>query len=182
MNNITSYIQNLLDNNYMQIITSVVTSCLIFLIVWYVNKLLHKFINKIAKKSNLDPSIITIFHNLVSIGMYVLGTFLILDNLDIQISSLLSFVGLLSVGAGLALQKIVGNIASGMFVLIYKPFVIGDYISCTHPNSKFEGKITDIDLRTTTVVYENNKILIPNQILYEAVITVAKPKIQNIKK
>ncbi len=174
MNHLLSFsdIKLMLISYNMFLVFGVISSCIILLIAWYSNKLLHGAITKISKRSNFDQSLISLLHNVASIGIYVAAGCLILENLNIQTRSLLGFVGLLSVGAGLALQKIIANIASGMFILTYKPFAIGNYISCSHPHATFEGKVTSIDLRTTKLVHGKNTILVPNQILYENVITI----------
>lgn len=172
MNNFLSDIKLLFISYNILIVYSIITSCIILFITWYANRLVRAAITQIAQRTHLNNSLSSLFLNTTAIGIYTLGAFLVLENMGVQASSLLRFVGLLSVGVGLALQKIIGNIAAGICILLYKPFAVGDTIHCNHAHFSFQGTITKIDLRTTTLIHDNKIILIPNQILYENVIVV----------
>jgi small conductance mechanosensitive channel len=173
MNDIIAHIKTILNNHSIHIIPATISCVLICVVTWYSNKFLKKAIVKVGQKSHLDESIIKIFENVLSIAVYVIGGALLLENLHIKMSSVLGTVGIFSVAIGLASQKVFANMSAGMFLLIYKPFKLGDYIQGADPRyGKFEGKVMDINLRTTTLKFENDVVLIPNQNLYEATVTI----------
>jgi small conductance mechanosensitive channel len=174
MNNFLSDSKLLFISYNILTVYSIIKSCIILFITWYTNSLLHAAIKNIALRTHLNSSLSSLFVHATSVGIYTIGSFLALETFGIQASSLLRFVGLLSVGIGLALQKIMSNIAAGVFILLYKPFAVGDTIHCNHAHFSFQGTITSIDLRTTTLIHQNNIILVPNQILYENVIAVSQ--------
>lgn len=174
MNYLSSQIQCILDIHALKIIHTTIISALIIIGIYYLNKFAQNAITKLQASRKLDKSLLKIFQNVIVVLIYGLGLILLLQNLDIKMSALLGAVGIITVGIGVALQKIIGNMASGIFILFYKPFAIGDYISCEHPNSRFEGKIIHINLRLTTLEYNDDIVLIPNHTLYDAIIVVKK--------
>lgn len=174
MNYLSSQIKCILDAHALKIIHTTVTSIIIVVGIYYLNNLSRKAITNLQCSHKLDISLLKIFQNIMTAFIYALGVILLLQNLHIKISALLGAVGIITVGIGVALQKIIGNMASGAFILFYKPFAIGDYISCDSSNIKFEGKVIDINLRITTLEYQENKVLVPNNTLHKVVITIKK--------
>ena len=83
-------------------------------------------------------------------------------------------VGLLTFGAvtalGFALRDILANVVAGTLILIYRPFHRHDQVSV----AGFEGTVSDIDLRYTTLQTEGKRILIPNSTLFTNAISVVE--------
>ena len=69
---------------------------------------------------------------------------------------------------GFALKDTISNLLSGILILLYQPFKIGNTIKV----SGYEGDVVSIDLRYTELNSEGNKILIPNSKLFTDPITV----------
>jgi len=160
----------ILSKNSIHIYTAITLSLIIFFITWHLNNFLQKLIIKIGNSRNLDLKLIKALSDLIKIFIYSIGTMLFLENLKIELSSLLGTLGVIAIGIGFALQEALANVTSGLFILYYKPFSIGDYIV----NDKVQGKVIDINLRMTILEDEGNKILIPNHILHKSVITIKK--------
>lgn len=71
--------------------------------------------------------------------------------------------GILAIITGLASQEALANIVSGIFIISFKPFKIGDIIRIDESKT---GTVTDITLRHTIIRnYQNNMIVIPNSII-----------------
>ena len=89
------------------------------------------------------------------------------------VPSLRSFAFTLFAGAGIlvailgfAAQKAFSDIISGVFIVAFKPFRVGDVIQAG--SQGFFGMVEDINLRHTTLVtFENRRVVIPNSILSE---------------
>ena len=89
------------------------------------------------------------------------------------VPSLRSFAFTLFAGAGIlvailgfAAQKAFSDIISGIFIVAFKPFRVGDVIQAG--SQGFFGMVEDINLRHTTLVtFENRRVVIPNSILSE---------------
>jgi small-conductance mechanosensitive channel len=74
--------------------------------------------------------------------------------------TLFAGAGLLVAILGFAAQAALGNIISGFFIVIFKPFRVGDIITV---GTEFRGKVTDITLRHTNIRdFRNRRIIIPN--------------------
>ncbi|MBP6869897.1 mechanosensitive ion channel [Candidatus Babeliales bacterium] len=172
MNSAMLYSYFILSKDSIHIIPALIIGFIIIAATWYLNQLLQKTILQLEKSHNLEHTLIKACQNIVYIFVYAVGTTLFLENFHVQMSSLLGSLGVLAVGIGFALQKALANMASGMLLLFYKPFFIGDYIISHKP--KFEGKVIDINLRMTILEYKGNQVLVPNHTLYSSIITIKK--------
>lgn len=76
-------------------------------------------------------------------GVYIVSGFLIISELNYDISSLITGLGLTSVVIALAAQNLVGSLLSGIAIASDKPFVIGDFIKI----GSYEGTVTEIKFR-----------------------------------
>ena len=77
------------------------------------------------------------------------------------------FLGLL---LGMASKELIGNAISGIFVIITKPFRIGDEVNVAGG----EGKVVDIKMMYTVIEKEEQKILVPNSKIIGNVIKVKR--------
>lgn len=162
----------ILSKHSVHIIPALCISIIILIVGWYINRLVKKIILQVGKEHNLEDLLIDAIQKLAYMIIYALTITLVLENLHIQMSALFGTLGAMAIGIGFALQKALANMTSGMFLLFYKPFFIGDYIISDKP--LFEGKIIDINLRVTTLEYQGNLVLVPNHTLYAAVVTIKK--------
>ena len=83
--------------------------------------------------------------------------------------TLLAGAGILVAILGLAAQKTFANIISGIFIVSFKPFRVGDLVQVGELQ---RGVVEDITLRHTVIVtFENRRVIIPNSVIGDAVIT-----------
>jgi potassium efflux system protein len=89
----------------------------------------------------------------------ILGAFVVLKVIGIDLTTLTVVLGALAVGIGFGLQGIANNMVSGILLLIERPFRAGDIITLgTH-----EGEVTHIGVRATTIkTWDNLDVIIPN--------------------
>jgi small-conductance mechanosensitive channel len=97
-------------------------------------------------------------------GIVALGT------LGIDVSALVAGLGLTGLAIGLALKEIISNALAGILVIIYKPFKENDRVGVT----TFEGRVTEINLRFTTLESGGKKIYIPNAMVISNAVVVDK--------
>ncbi len=137
--------------------------------------LLDRFFKHQIKKSteelNNDPTNYKFLRHLINALIYIVGfSFAIysLPQLRIVATSLLAGAGVLAVAVGFASQHALSNIISGIFIVIFKPFRINDRLKI---GEKF-GVVEDITLRHTVIKdFENKRIIIPNSIMSNEVVT-----------
>jgi len=111
----------------------------------------------------------SILKNFATVVIYLLGFLVILDDLGVKITPLITAFGVGGLAVALALQDTLSNLFSGLNILMTKKIRPGDYIQT---DAGQEGTVTDITWRNTTVKgLDNNLIIIPNSKLGQAVIT-----------
>lgn len=121
-----------------------------------------------AKRSGgaVASSIIT---NLVAVVIYILGFLVILDSLGVQITPVLTALGVGGLAVALALQDTLGNLFAGLQLVASKKINIGDYVRL---DSTEEGVVTDLTWRYTTIrTLAGNLVIVPNAKLSSAIVT-----------
>lgn len=168
--------QNTIDLNkfynkaYDWIITSgpkvLIGLILLFLGLWLI-KLLSKWLTSGMHKKDVNPSLRSFLSSLLIITLRILLVFSIMQVMGIELTFLTVLVGGLSVAAGLALSGTLQNFASGVIILLLKPFVVGDNIIAQSQ----EGTVSSIQIFYTIVTtFDNRTVVIPNSKLSNEVI------------
>lgn len=128
---------------------------LVVLVKW-INRLL---IRRLLAKRIHDIGTQDAVAKLVQYVLVVVGFFVILQTSGIDLSALTVLMGTLGIGVGFGLQHIVGNMVSGLVILLERPIKVGDRIEV----GNVQGDVVGISLRATTVVTnENVSIIVPN--------------------
>jgi small-conductance mechanosensitive channel len=140
----------------------------IFLVFLILAKVIKRIIIKGTERLQLDRHLILLLARTSSITLIIFGFITALGTLGINVSALVAGLGLTGFALGFALKDTISNLLSGVLILLYKPFVIGNRIKI----SGYEGIVVSIDLRYTELNTEGNKILIPNSKLFTDPITV----------
>ena len=142
----------------------------IFLVFLILAKVIKRIIIKGTERLQLDRHLILLLARTSSITLIIFGFITALGTLGINVSALVAGLGLTGFALGFALKDTISNLISGVLILSYKPFKIGDRIKI----SGYEGIVVSIDLRYTELDAEGNKILIPNSKLFTNPIEVLK--------
>jgi small conductance mechanosensitive channel len=148
-----------------------VVSVLVFLSFWFIGIIIKRMIRRVGRI--LAPSKKEVFNlmgQLVKGVLIIWGAVMALSKMGVNITALVAGLGLTGFALGFALRDVLSNVLAGILILIYRPFERNDRIVVTN----FEGLVTDIDLRYTTIQGENKKILIPNATLFTNAISVLK--------
>ena len=159
----------------------------IIIIAYVIGKLLSYIIRRYIRKSatimHFDPTNYNFLQNAVSFIVFICATLYIFW----RIPPLHSFGKTLFAGAGIAAaiigfasQEAFSNIISGVFIVIFKPFSVGDYIKLLTSNQV--GIVEDITIRHTIIKsIENRRIVIPNSVISrEAILnsTIKDPRVK----
>ena len=160
-------IQMLLDETTLWV--PKVGGVVVILLGFYIfSKLIQGAIIKAAERLKLASHLASLLARTSNITLLIFGCVTALGTLGINISALVAGLGLTGFALGFALKDTISNLLSGVLILLYQPFTIGNTIKV----SGFEGKVVAIDLRYTELKSEGNKILIPNSKLFTDPITV----------
>ncbi|WP_299550964.1 mechanosensitive ion channel family protein [Seonamhaeicola sp.] len=162
--------EKLLDN-LEHILTFAGIILLTFLVSFLVNKFFKRQIRKSTELMKTDPTNYQFLRHLVIALIYIVGTSIAIytmPKLRLLATSLLAGAGVLAVAVGFASQHALSNIISGIFIVIFKPFRINDRLNV----GGRIGMVEDISLRHTVIRdFENRRIIIPNSIISQEIIT-----------
>ena len=119
----------------------------------------------------LDPSqpTTTLTENIIRIVVVILGLLVILAGLDLQITPILTALGVGGLAVALALQDTLANLFAGFYLTVAKHIRIGNYIKLS---SGEEGYLVDIDWRASRLrQLTNTTILVPNAKFSQSIVT-----------
>ena len=102
-------------------------------------------------------------------AVYIVGALMLLTALGVQITPLLTALGVGGLAVALALQDTLSNLFAGAHLLADKPIRVGDYVKVA---DTVEGHVVDIGWRSTRVrMLQNVVVTIPNKKVAESIIT-----------
>ena len=100
--------------------------------------------------------------------VYVVGLLVLLDVLGVEITPILTALGVGGLAVALALKDTLSNLFAGMHLLVDRPIRVGDYVKIA---GDIEGYIVDVGWRSTRVrMLQNNVVVVPNGRVAESVI------------
>jgi small conductance mechanosensitive channel len=109
----------------------------------------------------------TMVMTLASKLVLLLGVFIGLTQVGVEIAPLLAGLGVAGFIVGFALQDSLSNFASGLMILIYRPFDVGHVVQA----GDVFGKVSDMSLVSTTLLtFDNQKLVVPNSKIWGNVI------------
>ena len=111
----------------------------------------------------------TLVVNMARLAVGVLGVFIILQNLGINITPLITALGIGGLAVALALQDTLGNLFAGVQIILSKQVRPRDYVRL---DSGEEGWVTDVKSRNTTILTfpDSNLLAVPNSVLASSVV------------
>lgn len=111
------------------------------------------------KNPRIDTTLGLFLSRIVRYAIFVIVLITVLQMFGVQTTSLVAVLGASALAIGLALQGTLGNVASGIMVVLMRPYHIGDFVEL---NGK-EGLVTDLDLFFTEIqTLDERRVLIPN--------------------
>jgi len=133
--------------------------------VFLERRLFKKMIAK-REKYSIDKTNLVFLKNVVIYTTYAIGILSMLNQIPgmQQLSkTMLTGAGILAAAVGFGSQQAISNIVSGVFMVLFKPFRVGDQIDMGGEN---KGTVVDISLRHTTIRNAANQmIIVPNNVL-----------------
>lgn len=150
-------------------ISAIAIGLLFLVAAWLVGRAvslaIHRYLDK-AERAGVDPTGIRFLGKLASVGVYVFA-FLIYSHIIPGLKNLgtawLTSMGLVSVVVGLAAQSTLGNLISGISLVLYRPFKVGDRLEISGPRGVEIGMVENINLGTTVLLTaDNRRLVVPN--------------------
>jgi small conductance mechanosensitive channel len=127
------------------VVSRLIGSLVILAVVFLSGRLVRGVVNGALERASADRQVRNLIHNLLTVATLVLALLGGLSALGLSFSVLVTSFGLTGLAVGLALQDLLRNILAGIFLLIERPFRIGDVITV----GDLSGTVETIELRTT---------------------------------
>ena len=120
------------------------------------------------RRAEMDENLIGFVSGLVRFGVMAFTVIAVLSKLGIQTTSFVAVLGAAGLAIGLALQGSLANFASGVLLLVFRPFRKGDYVEA----GGTAGSVQEISVFTTVLhTPDNKKVIVPNAQITGGVIT-----------
>jgi small conductance mechanosensitive channel len=138
---------------------------LAFIILWVGLRVISKLnfvTNKALSARNIDSTIRPFFSSMVDVSLKFFLFLIVAGIFGFEITSILALISALAFAVGLALQGSLGHFASGILLLVLKPYKVGDEIKI----GEVEGFVEEIQVFNTVLKTRDNRIItVPNGIV-----------------
>lgn len=154
----------------------VVFALIVFAIAFIVGRVLRFLIGRFVKAASkklkvVDPTKYNFLKNAVESIVYIVATIVVFKSIPTLRdygTAIFAGAGVLAAIVGFASQSAFSNIVSGIFIVIFKPFRVGDRVKV---GQSYQGDVEDITLRHTVIKdFENRRIVIPNSAMNNEII------------
>jgi len=138
-----------------------VVMALVTLIIgfWIIKKLMG-FLDRALTKSGMDISLSKFLSSLISALLKVMVLLSVAGMFGVNTTSFLAILGGLAVGVGMALNGSLGQVASGVMLMIFKPFKVGDLVEIGGGNV---GSVESINaFNTSLATLDNKRVYVSN--------------------
>ncbi|MEL6986198.1 MAG: mechanosensitive ion channel family protein [Bacteroidota bacterium] len=139
----------------------VALAILTLIIGFWIIKRIVRIANRAFENSGFDVSLSKFLSSLISVGLKILLLLSVASIVGINTTSFIAIFGALMVGIGMALNGTVGHFASGVMLMIFKPFKVGDLVKIG--GNQTTGTVEAINAFNTTLeTLDNKRIIIGN--------------------
>jgi len=137
----------------------VLAALFIIVVGGWISKGLRGIIARLSNRRALDPTISAFLGNITYVAAMTFVIVAALGQLGIQTASFVAVLGAAGLAVGLALQGSLANFAAGFLLIMFRPFVRGDYIL----GGGVEGTVDEIQVFCTILTTpDGKKVIVPN--------------------
>lgn len=133
-----------------------------------ITKVLVKVLKRLLVNAKIEAMLIEFIASIAKAMLLLFVVIAALDMLGVNTTSLIALLGAAGLAVGLALQGSLQNFASGVLLIIFRPFHVGDTIEA----GGIIGKVEKITIFNTIILSaDNREIIVPNGTIYGGTIT-----------
>ncbi len=135
---------------------NILAAILIFIIGRWLAKLVANLVGKAMIKAKIDKTLVNFVKNLSYVVLLIFVIIAALARIGIQTASFVALLGAAGLAIGLAWQGSLANLASGILMMIFRPFKAGDFV-------EVKGVVKDVHIFNTILnTLDNVRVIIPN--------------------
>jgi small conductance mechanosensitive channel len=144
---------------YLPSILSLVFGVLILIVGWAISKWVHRALLGVLRRAYVEEALARFLGTLAQYGVLAATIISALNRVGVQTASLVALLASAGLAIGLALQGSLSSFASGVMILFFRPFTLGDIVQI----SGHQGTVDDIGLfQTKLAAFEGETIILPN--------------------
>jgi len=137
----------------------IIGALIIFIMGKWVAKWIQEVVVKLMDKNKVDATLVSFVESIVYILLMILVVLAALNTLGVNTTSFAAILAAAGLAIGLALQGTLGNIGSGVLLISFRPFNVGDLVTVGGET----GVVAGISMFATTLHTVDNKVIIvPN--------------------
>ncbi|GJL95056.1 MAG: mechanosensitive ion channel protein [Hyphococcus sp.] len=162
------FVEGLVDQA-ISYLPSVVGALLVLVIgLWAAGRIKKVAANAMGRTGKIDDTLTGFLSSLIYYGLIALVLITTLGIFGVPTTSFAAIIGAAGLAIGLALQGTLGHVASGVMMLSFRPFDVGDFVEA----AGVSGSVKKIGLFTTEIATPDNKmVIVPNGKIFDDVIT-----------
>lgn len=156
-------------SNGANLVFQFITFLLILVASWFIARVARGIVRRAFARSKLDISSLAqdFFIKMTSRLVMLIGFIIAIAQLGVEVGPLLAGLGIAGFIIGFALQDTLSNFASGMMILIYRPFDVGDAVEA----GGVLGKVDQMNLVSTMILtFDNQLMVVPNKQIWGGII------------
>lgn len=149
----------------------VLVGLVIFFINMVIARLIKAGVTKAVGRATSDPMAMVVYGRLAHVVAIIIGTMIALSVAvpSFNFGTLITSLGVGSIAIGFAFKDIFENFFAGMYILLSKPFRVGDVIRV----GNYSGRVVQIGARATTIkLFTRETVIMPSSKLFNQEVTV----------
>ncbi|OIO72535.1 MAG: mechanosensitive ion channel protein MscS [Zetaproteobacteria bacterium CG1_02_53_45] len=161
-------IQDLTDVYIIPWAINIVMVLAIFLVGRKIAHILLNIVDKMLNKAGMDTMLVGFVHSILNALLLLFIIIASFDQLGVDTTSFIALIGAAGLAVGLALQGSLQNFASGVLLIVFRPFKVGHFIEA----GGAAGVVEEIGIFSTRMrTGDNREIIVPNGAIYGGTIT-----------
>lgn len=138
---------------------NIVVALTIFLVGKWIANILSRFCSRLMKQAKVDETLSRFLANIIYSVLMVIVILAALSELGINTNSVAAVLAAAGFAVGMAFQGTLGSFASGVMLILFKPFKVGDYVEA----GDTAGIVEEIQIFSTHLrTGDNIAIILPN--------------------
>ena len=147
---------------------NIIFALVIFIVGKYLAGVITRLVKKLMEKAHVDKILVNFIGSIIKTVLLLFVVIAALDQLGVNTTSLIALIGAAGLAIGLALQGSLQNLASGVMLIVFRPFKDGDFVEA----GGTMGVVEEIGIFTTKMrTGDNKEVIVPNGQIFGGIIT-----------
>ena len=147
---------------------NIIFALVIFIVGKWLVGVITRLVKKLMAKAHVDNILVNFIGSIIKTVLLLFVVIAALDQLGVNTTSLIALIGAAGLAIGLALQGSLQNLASGVMLIVFRPFKDGDFVEA----GGAMGVVEEIGIFTTKMrTGDNKEVIVPNGQIFGGIIT-----------